>query len=264
MKQVRFGAVSYLNAQPLVCGLERHSRFSVRFDIPSKCATLLHEGAVDVGLIPSIEYLRGDPSTPYSIVPKLAIASRGPVASVALYTTKPVSDVRSIAMDVSSRASVALLHVLCARAFRIQPVIENCGPDLVGMLAHCDAALIIGDLALLRAEPPGIEKIDLGDAWTTMTGLPFVYAFWAGRSDALEWEDVEALVEVRDVNVGRLAGIAQHFFADRRQQSLGANYLRDNIRYDFGDEERAGLETFYRYAAEVGLVQQTDELRFYR
>src|SRR6266436_4538660 len=101
---VRLGAVGYLNARPLVFGLDTSRHFRVRFDVPSKCAALLHEGEIDVGLIPSIEYQRGD----YWIAPDLAIASRGEVRSVALYTTRAMADVRSIAMDTSSRTSVAL------------------------------------------------------------------------------------------------------------------------------------------------------------
>ena len=184
---VRLGAVGYLNARPLVWGLERSLRFLLRFDVPSTCASLLHDGAIDIGLIPSIEYLRGGP---YAIVPDLAIASRGPVASVLLFTSRPIRDVRSIAMDVSSRTSVALVRVLCAQLFKINPKIEPAGPDLPQMLGRCDAALIIGDNALFQ--PPNVEHtlpvevIDLGKAWTDLTGLPFVYAFWAGRPGMLE------------------------------------------------------------------------------
>ena len=109
---VRLGAVGYLNARPLVYGLERSTRFDLRFDVPSRCADLLHQDRIDIGLIPTIEYLRGRPDAgrregdAYRIVPDLAIASRGPVASVALYTTRPVTEVRAIAMDTSSRTSV--------------------------------------------------------------------------------------------------------------------------------------------------------------
>ena len=118
--RVRLGAVGYLNARPLVYGLDSSPQFDLRYDVPSECARLLHAGAIDVGLIPSIEYLRGGP---YRIAPDLAIASRGPVASVAIYTTRPIADVRSIALDTSSRTSVALVSVLCARRFRIRPAL---------------------------------------------------------------------------------------------------------------------------------------------
>ncbi len=267
---VRLGAVGYLNARPLVHGLDVSPRFELRFDVPSECARLLHDGAIDVGMIPSIEYLRGGP---YRIVPDLAIASHGPVASVAIYATKPVRDVRSIALDTSSRTSVALVGVLCARLFKIQPAFEHRGPDVSAMLEHCDAALIIGDNALLldhrRSEvgglKPEIEKIDLGDAWSTLTGLPFVWAFWAGRPDALNTDDIKALQRARDAGVTQSELIAREYFPDSRtRQTAAAAYLRDNIKYYLGDQERAGLETFYRYAVEVGVAEKVLAPLFYR
>ena len=261
--RVRLGAVGYLNARPLVCGLDQSARFAVRYDVPSRCAALLHDGAIDVGLIPSIEHLRGGP---YRIVPDLAIASRGPVASVAVYTTRPMSDVRSIAVDTSSRTSVALTRVLCARLYKIQPTIEARGPDLAGMLERCDAALIIGDNALFLDETAvaTVEKIDLGDAWTTMTGLPFVYAFWAGRSNALSAEDVASLQHARDEGVARPTELARAYLPDRPDRhEIAERYLRDNIKYHLGDDERAGLELFYRYAAEAGVVERATPLDFY-
>jgi chorismate dehydratase len=257
MTAIRLGAVGYLNARPLVYGLDRQPRFDLRFDVPSECARLLHEGAIDVGLIPSIEYLRGPA---YRIVPDLAIASRGAVASVALYTTRDMKDVRSIAMDTSSRTSVALVRVLCARLFRIQPSIESRGPDLDDMLARDDAALIIGDNALfLDVSRAGsretIHKIDLGAAWFELTGLPFVYAFWAGRPDALTGDDVRLLQQARDEGVTRPDELAREYLADRPDRHrAGADYLRDNIRYYLQSDEHAGLEAFYRYAAEAGVV----------
>jgi chorismate dehydratase len=289
---VRLGAVGYLNARPLVYGLDASPRFTLRFDVPSRCAALLHDGAIDVGLIPSIEYLRGPanrlrqgyggPPKPqakaeagpsrggddagYRIVPDLAIASCGPVVSVALYTTRPIADVRSIAMDTSSRTSIALLRVLCARVFNIQPSIEMRAPDLALMLERCDAALIIGDNALILGHdgPNSVDKLDLGQIWTEATGLPFVYAFWAGRPGVLDAGAVRALQEARDAGVQRPEELAREYFGGAPgRQALGAQYLRHNIRYHFGDAERAGLERFYRYAAEIGLVERVDELRFY-
>ena len=291
MTPTRLGAVGYLNARPLVYGLDRSSRFTIRYDTPSECARVLHDGSIDVGLIPSIEYLRGGP---YRIAPDLAIASRGPVASVSLYATKAMADVRSIAVDTSSRTSVALVRVLYARLFGIQPAIDARGPDLADMLAHRGAALITGDNALfrshrqsdlrpeargprpeagprpadLRPEPrglrPEVEKIDLGEAWTTMTGLPFVYACWVGRPGALDAAGVDRLQRARTAGLANIDAIARDSFpASRRQQAIGAAYLRDNIKYHLGDEERAGLELFFRYAAEIGVVPTADALRFY-
>jgi predicted solute-binding protein len=113
------------------------------------------------------------------------------------------------------------------------------------------------------AETP-IQTIDLGDAWTRMTGLPFVYAFWAGRPGVLTAQDVAALKRARDEGIRRPDELARQYLADTpERQALGAEYLRDKIKYHFGDEERAGLEAFYRYAVEAGVVPATRELSFF-
>ena len=269
MTPVVLGAVGYLNARPLVHGLAGRSPFALRFDVPSRCADLLHEGAIDLGLIPSIEYLRSPviagQTADYAIVPGLAIVSHGPVASVMLYATKPLRQVRSIALDTSSRSSVALTRVLCDKAFGIRPRFEPHGPDLASMLARCDAALVIGDNALF-IDPAvlSVSATDLGEAWTRLTGLPFVYAFWAGRPGAVSSEDVQALVEARDTGVLAIDEIAREYFpGEPDRQAAGARYLRDNIQYGLGPEEQAGLELFYRYAAEAGVVTSRRDVRFY-
>src|SRR4029453_10748347 len=166
MALVRLGAVDYLNARPLVYGLElRTDLFAVRFDPPSKCAALLHEGSIDVGMIPSIEYLRG--RVPYLMVNGLGIISDGPVASVALFTPQPLTTLRTVAVDTSSRTSVALLRVLCRELFGIEPEFVPMSPSVNAMLQRCDGALLIGDPALyLDHKAAGLSKIDLGEEWT--------------------------------------------------------------------------------------------------
>ena len=252
---IRLGAVSYLNTRPLVHGLEQETgRFTLRFDVPAKCAELLHAGAVDLGLIPSIEY----PGRDYRIVPDLSIASAGPVASVAIFTKVPTERIRSIALDVSSRTSIALLRVLCARWFAIEPALVGMAPDVTRMLGQCDAALVIGDNALfMDHDALGLEKVDLGEEWIGMTGLPFVYAFWAGRPGVADEEDIAALQRARNGGVTQSETIAREYFPDSLEhQAVGARYLRDNIKYYLGDEERAGLERFYAYAVEAGVVEK--------
>jgi chorismate dehydratase len=261
--KLRLGAVEYLNARPLVFGLEDASRFDVRFDVPARCAELLHRGAIDVGLIPSIEYLRG--RVPYAIVPSLAVASDGPVVSVALYTRKDPHDLRSIALDTTSRTSVALTTVLAHRAYGVSPRLLSMSPDLDAMLAQADAALIIGDKALfLDHDAAGVTKIDLGQAWKALTGLPFVYAFWAGRPGAAAPPDVAALQAARDRGREQLASVAREYYPDDpASRAVAERYLRDNIRHVLDEAELAGLQAFYRYAAELGLANFDGQLRFY-
>lgn len=262
MSITRLGAVDYLNARPLVYGLElRSDLFTVRFDPPSKCAALLHEGSIDVGMIPTIEYLRG--SEPYLMVPGMGIISRGAVASVALFSAVPIERISSIALDTSSRTSVGLLRVLCAETLGIDPEFVSMPPDADAMLARCDAALIIGDPALyLDHGKRGLLKVDLGEEWTALTGLPFVWAFWAGRHGALTDEGVSALSAARDAGVAASDAIADAYCGPERA-ALGRAYLRENIYYSLDEHAAAGLQRYYELARQHGVVDRLRPLASY-
>ena len=258
--RVRLGAVGYLNARPLVHELDP-AQFAVRFDVPSRCATLLHEGVVDLGLIPSIEFLRGD----YRIVPDVAIASDGPVTSVALFSTRPVERIRSIALDTSSRTSAALLRVLCAESWGIRPEFVPHPPDLAAMLIRADAALLIGDPALFTNESArGLLKVDLGTEWTGLTGLPFVWAFWAGRPGAVDAAACTALQQARDRGIASVEQIAHDFGGgDEGREATARAYLSHHIRFDLGPQHEAALTRYYASAAKIGLVSPGGHPLFY-
>jgi chorismate dehydratase len=263
MSPVRIGAVGYLNARPLTWALDRDpARWLVRYDVPSVCASLLHEGKVDLGLIPSIEYLQSDD---YRLVPGVGIGSRGPIASVALYTKKPIEEVRQVALDTSSRTSVALTRVLCRYRFGIDPEFVPHGPDLPAMLSACDAGLLIGDPAFDADHGAlGVRKIDLGDVWTQMTGLPFVYAAWTGRPSAAGDDVVRALQQAQTDGVAARDAIAAEYGAgDATRTARAAVYLRDNVKYGLDAEEAAGLQAFLDFAADLGLAPRRRRLEFF-
>ena len=251
MTVARLGAVDYLNARPLVYGLElRSDLFTLRFDVPSKCAALLHEGSIDAGMIPSIEYLRGPD---YRIAPGIGIISDGPVASVALFTTVPLGSIRTIAADTSSRTSNALLHVLCAERFGIDAEFHPMAPEPELMLRRHDAALLIGDPALFLAhERSGAEKIDLGQEWT----------FWAGRGGALSRGHVGALADARDSGVAESDSVAETYCGPERA-ARGKAYLRENIYYVLGDREEEGLRAYYDFAERHGVVDRVRPPEFF-
>lgn len=262
-RSVRIGAVGYLNARPLTWALDRSpDRWHVRYDVPSVCSALLHAGEVDLGLIPSVEYLQ---APDYRLVPGVGIGSRGPVASVALFTRRAVASVRRIALDTSSRTSVALVKVLCRHRFQIDPEFVPHGPDLDVMLRDADAALLIGDPALdADAGALGLAKIDLGEAWTAMTGLPFVYAAWTGRPGAVDEADVRALQEAQEEGARATDAIAAEYGRGQAAATArAAEYLRHNVRYGLGPEEARGLQTFLDLAAELGLAPHTRALEFF-
>lgn len=261
-RPVRVSAVTFLNARPLVAGLDDGPLFQVEYDLPAVSADRLHRGEVDLGLIPAIEYLHGD----YALVPGMAIGSDGPILSVAIFSTTRMDRVRRLALDTSSRTSVALTHVLAAKRWGIAPAWLPAAPDLPAMLAVADAALVIGDPALdVEPVPPGIEKIDLGEAWRELTGLPFVYAAWTGRPGALTPAHVVALAAARDRGLNSLEALADEAGGgDPARRAARLAYLRHNLRYAFGAREQAGLERFLALAAEVGHTPGARPLRFYR
>lgn len=263
MTPLRLGVVEYLNARPLVFGLEREaSRYVLRFDVPARCAALLHEDAIDLGTIPSIEYLRGED---YRAVPGVAIGCDGPVGSVAIFSRVPVDRIRCLALDTNSRTSVALARVLCARHFGIDPEMLPMAQDPAAMLRACDAAVVIGDVALtFDHAAAGVDKIDLGAAWRDFAGLPFVFAFWAGRPGRVTPADVDALNAARDRAVAAPERVASACCpGDPAGADLATRYLRDNVKYGFSDRQRQGLTRFFDEAAALGLVPEARDVRFY-
>ena len=260
---VRLGAVGYLNARPLTWALDRApERWQIRYDVPSVCSALLHARDVDLGLIPSFDYLE---APDYRLVPGVGICSCGPVASVALFTRVPLENIRQVALDSSSRTSVALVKVLCHHRFQIAPAFVSGGPDLDTMMRGSDAALLIGDPALeADHEALGLLKIDLGAEWTAMTGLPFVYAAWTGRAGAISPPDVRLLQEAQEDGVRSLEAIATEYGrGEAAVATRAAMYLRDNVQYGLGPDDARGLQMFLDYAADLGLAPRKQSLRFF-
>lgn len=253
MSLVRLGAVEYLNTWPLVRGLDRHpDRFTIRFDVPSRCAALLEEGSTDVGLIPSVAYLGRE----LVAVPGVGIASAGEVLSVAVFATRPLGEVRRVALDTSSRTSAALFRILCARRWGIAPEVVPHPPDLEAMLASADAALLIGDPALWTDHAArGVLKVDLGAEWVALTGLPFVWAVWAGRRAAVTDEVIAALQQARDEGVAHIDEIAREYSRGRDDvERRAAAYLRQHIEYYLDTRHEEGLRRFHALASELGLI----------
>jgi len=254
---VRLGVVPYLNVAPIVHGLGESERFRIETDVPSRIAERLHAGEIDLGMIPSIEYVPG-----YAIVPGIAIGSRGPVRSVVLFHRVPLSDVRRVAVDTSSRTSVVLLRILLRERLGRDPEYVPMAPRVPEMLAAADAALVIGDPAL--GFDDDCDRLDLGEEWTSRTGHPFVFAFWAGRPASVTPEEVALLQGSLRQGLAAIGTIAASY-RGRGTGSVAGNeeYLRSNVAYGLGDAEVRGLREFYRRAHALGLISGVPELRFH-
>jgi chorismate dehydratase len=249
---MRIGAVTYLNARPLIAALpERAPQWELVLDYPSRLADALRAGRLDVGLIPSIEFARVPGCT---IVSDACIACEGRVESVRLYGRVPAKQVRRLALDEGSRTSAALVQILLRRRWGARPTIEPLPIGAAVESSTADAVLLIGDRGM-TAVPGRFEFIwDLGQEWSQWTGLPFVFALWVARPGFEPGDLGEMLSAARDEGLRRLPEIAR-----RQAPVVGVSeqdcleYLRDRLRFRLGPAERGGLERFYALAAEEGL-----------
>ena len=269
MRKLRISAISYLNTAPLMWDFEHGDAgksFEITYTLPSGCARALAEGTADIGIIPAAAYAQ---IPDLKILTDVAIASRRPVRSILLVSRVPIREIRSVALDTSSMTSVALTKILFEKWMGGGRTFTAMAPNLEDMLAACDAGLLIGDPAL-QVDRSRYHTLDLAEEWIRHTGKPFVFAFWAVREEALREADPELDLSAtfrnsRDHGLERrnLDAIAREW-APR----LGLNeedvrsYLTENIHYRLDAECLEGLRQFYDYAAELGVLPGTPEMRF--
>ena len=274
---LRVSVVRYLNTAPLVWGLEHgrpRLRYRLSYTTPAACADDLRARRADLGIIPAIEYQR---IPGLVLIPHLAVASERKVESVLLISRGPARRARRVALDTSSRTSAALVKILYAHHWRKEPEYVDAAPEIATMLDKADAALLIGDPALrflyhargaASPEAKNLHVYDLAEEWWRMTNLPFVFAVWAVRPEAVPTpRDRRALVgdflESRRQGLENLEEIAHRAVA--RLELPGGQlerYLRQSIVFRLDAPERGGLESFFRYARELGLIEELRPLEF--
>jgi len=272
MSRLRLSAISFLNTAPLMWDFENGERaaelaksFAASYTLPSQCAEQLKAGAVDIGIIPVAAYT----SIPdLLIVPDVAIASKRAVRSILLISKVPVEKIRSVALDDSSRTSLALVEVFLRKFVGINPGFTPQKPNLEEMLRWHDAALVIGDPAL-QAQTEGLYVYDLADQWRNWTGRPFVFAFWAVRARAPMGGREELIVrsfqQSRDSGLEHLETIASAWSPRLGLPAqLLQSYLAENIDYTLDGENIEGLQLFFRYAAEFKVLPAAPPLKFLR
>ena len=245
----RIGSVPYLNARPLIYGLEDQ----VTLAVPSRLADLMYRGQFDAALVPVAEVLLHDR---YEIVDGVAIAARGPVKSVFLAHRAPIEKLKRIAVDPASRTSVWLLRVLLKARYGIAPEFYP-RPSGAKLTEH-EAMMLIGDEAIWYASRGGEQPMwDLGEAWRELTGLPFVFAVWALQPGAAL---APLLQQAKANGLAHLEEIVQ----DSTEATLEfrREYLTRNVCFDLGDAEKQGLWRFQQYLMELGLIEKAHDLRY--
>jgi chorismate dehydratase len=263
---IRIGAVSYLNAKPLYYRL-RDEAPGVRLslDLPSRLAEQLAAGAVDVALIPSIEYLRGV-DRGYEIIPGFAIAARGPVRSVKLFGRVPWDRVARLALDAGSRTSQVLARIWLDVRHGARPAqVEELPLGVSVWESTADAVLLIGDRAMKVPREGFRDVVDLGEAWWGMTGLPFVFAMWVARPGVELGDLPEALARSRSAGLAHAAELAElHGPRLGLDRAACYDYLTRALSYDLGEPEITGLRRFAEMAARLGLAPEGVSLVFHR
>jgi chorismate dehydratase len=259
---IRVGAVNYLNTKPLIHEFELLAPDAeLILDVPSRLADDLARGQLDVALIPVIEYFRAGS---YAIVPDIAIASRGPVLSVTLFSRVPWNRIGRVALDEGSRTSAALAQVLFRKRYDRHPEVVTLPLDQVAEDVDADAVLLIGDRAMRACLPGFAHAFDLGQEWFDWTGLPFVYAVWAVREGIDLGPVAMALAEAKRRGC-RQIGVIAHQEAPGLGLDAGfcRRYLANIIHFDLGPREQAGLHHYYMLAAELGLARRGVSLEYY-
>jgi chorismate dehydratase len=292
MGKLRISIVEYLNTAPLVWGFTDgplRGRYELSFALPSGCAEALRRGEADIGIIPAIEYQRMEGVV---ALPGMAVAAKREVRSILVVSKKPIDLARRIALDSTSRSSAALVRLLAAKSWGIEPEFTEAAPNPAVMLASADAALVIGDPALRVAmkmdalaekkpsaefccagDPkdapvPGYEIVfvyDVAHEWQEMTGRPCVLALWAGRRDAVTPQVAEDFLASKEYGLAHIGEIAEGAAEKLELPADGLErYLSENIDYSLDEENLAGLELYFRMCAEARLIPRAKPVEFAR
>lgn len=264
MPRLRVAASFYLNSAPLIWsfiyGSRRHEVELLTDAAPARCADMLAHGEAEVALMPVIEYQR----LPWiEVLPEVCVGSRERVRSVVLATRlQDLKDVRTIALDTSSRTSAALVQIIFREFYGIEPACQPFAPNLGTMLEESDAALMIGDPAMTFPRED-LQVHDLAQLWREHTGLGFVFAMWMARSGLgarIRHVDFAGASEEGLRHVEEIITLYQKELALPRGELR--EYLLENISYKLDREMRAGLELYYQLAHKHGLTPAARPLKF--
>ena len=277
----RISASSYSNTAPLIWSFlygTNRGKFELILDnAPARSAELLHQNRIDAALVPVIEYQRIENVL---LVPKVCVGARERVRSVCLVTKgEDLKDVKSVALDISSKTSVALTRIIFREFLGIEPVYKTADPNLTEMLADSDCALLIGDPALMIPDfgleisdlttdhrpqtADRIRKFDLAETWKSFTGFGFVFAMWMANKDKAEAARQIDFAAARDEGLAHLDEIISNYETEiTLPREDFKKYLSENISYSVDDSMQQGLALYFDLAHKHRLIEQRRDLCF--
>jgi len=261
-EKLSIGTVRFFNARPLIYGLDQLESVILQPEVPAKLADLLDNGQIDAALVPSIDYQRSP--VPWYILPVAAIGSAGKVLTVRIFSNCQPDKINRLICDNDSHTSVALAEIIWQKRYRRVVEIVRPGKNEVSAMTDLPAetgVLLIGDKVLGQLGR-WRHELDLGSAWDELTGLPFVYAFWAIRADdSLKTDSLVKLLRgAYRAGLENLDEIVEQY---RRQHGFGQNiarkYLTENICFEFNEKQQQGLRKFYELAYQIGVITKIKE-----
>lgn len=250
--RISVGSVSFLNAKPLIFGLESDPGITLSLAVPSRLLDGLQSGAMDVALLPVIDYQRMDG---LRVLTSGGIGCDGPTLTVRLFSPVPLEEATVVACDMDSHTSVALARVIFAARFHIRPKFIDLGP---GIDLPADAArLLIGD-KVIRDEPMELHhQLDLGAAWKELTGEPFVFACWMARPDVNLGDLPRRLRLAKERGLAHVESIiAEHAVPSGWPAGTARRYLLENLKFDIGSRELNAIRQFHRLAHHYGALER--------
>ena len=261
----RISASSYLNTAPLVWSFlygRNHGKVELILDnAPARSAELLAAGRVDAALVPIIAFQLIED---LRLVPHVCVGAKRRVRSVCLFTRgMDLGDVRSVSLDNSSRTSAALTKIIFREFLDVEPEWRGAEPNVDELLTSTDAALLIGDPALIlssTSNSPGAYRVfDLAELWHQHTGLGFVFAMWMTRHERFDFDLAsarnEGLDHLEDIIANYLPGIG----LEREEMR---DYLTNNISFTIDESMAAGMQLFFELAAKNSLIPRVRPLTF--
>jgi len=250
VQTIRIGSVSFLNAKPLIYGLEEIPGIKLQLEVPSRLIDGLLEDRFDVALLPVIDYQRMDG---LRILTSGGIACDGPTLTVRVFSPTPIEQIRTLACDTDSHTSVALARVLLSERYSITPEfvpLDGISPD-----DRCIARLLIGDKVVCEEPKDFPHQLDLGEAWKAQTGLPFVFACWMAR-DGIDLGDLPMqLAAAKRNGLANVESIIERFAIPRGWRPDAAReYLTRYLQFDITSRHLEAIRLFHRKARALGLI----------
>jgi len=250
VQSIRIGSVSFLNAKPLIYGLEESPGIKLHLEVPSKLLDGLVDNRFDVALLPVIDYQRMDG---LRVISSGGIACDGPTLTVRVFSPTPIEQIKTLACDSDSHTSVALARVLLSERYQIQP--EFVPLDRVAPDDRSVARLLIGDKVVCEEPKDLLHQLDLGEAWKAHTGLPFVFACWMAR-DGVELGDLpQQLASAKRDGLANVESIIERFAIPRGWSPAAAReYLTHYLQFDITSRHLEAIRLFHRKAKAIGLL----------